>query len=126
LGCQIVAGRQRRRQAQKTNGRLAAWLLGSTLLCSAFPLVAHAQDDETMLGTLVVETEAVAGPQRGIVAKHSGSGAKTDTPLVETPQAVSVVTREQMDAQGAETVAQALRYTPGIHSDPSGYDIRYD
>lgn len=99
------------------------------MLCSAYSFAAFAQDAtraDTVLDPIVVEVEGAAGQGQGIIAKRSRSGAKTDTPLVETPQAVSVVTREQMDAQGAETVAQALRYTPGIHSDPSGYDIRYD
>ncbi len=31
-----------------------------------------------------------------------------------------------MDAQGADSVPQALRYTPGILSEANGYDIRYD
>lgn len=66
------------------------------------------------------------GPDQGIVAKRTLSGSKTDTPLLETPQAISVVTRDQMDAQGVNTVAEALRYTPGVLSDPNGYDIRYD
>src|SRR5690606_41961021 len=46
--------------------------------------------------------------------------------LLETPQVVNVVTRPQMDAQGANSVAQALRYTPGVNAEPNGYDIRYD
>src|SRR5690606_21865081 len=65
------------------------------------------------------------GPDQGIVAKRSLSASKTDTSLRETPQAISVVTRDQMDAQGAGTVAEALRYTPGVLPDPNGYDIRY-
>src|SRR5206468_3628714 len=37
--------------------------------------------------------------------------------LIETPASVSVVTRDQMDDQGAQTVSQALRYTPGVFPD---------
>lgn len=66
------------------------------------------------------------GPDQGVVAKRSRSAAKTNTSLRETPQAVSVVTRDQMDQQGANTVAEALRYTPGVLPDPNGHDIRYD
>ncbi|MEZ2127818.1 MULTISPECIES: TonB-dependent siderophore receptor [unclassified Sinorhizobium] len=54
------------------------------------------------------------------------SASKTDTPLLETPQAVSVVTRAQMTEQGANTVSEALRYTPGVFAESNGYDIRYD
>ncbi|WP_438754212.1 TonB-dependent siderophore receptor [Pararhizobium sp. O133] len=89
---------------------------------------AHAQDaGSTVLETItVVGGENARGPDQGIVAKRSRGASKTDTSIRETPQAVSVVTRDQMDAQGVDTVAQALRYTPGVLSDPSGYDIRYD
>lgn len=65
-------------------------------------------------------------PETGIVATRSKSASKTNTSLRETPQAVSVVTREQMEAQGANTVSEALRYTPGVMAESNGYDIRYD
>ncbi|HEV7247041.1 MAG TPA: TonB-dependent siderophore receptor [Shinella sp.] len=90
---------------------------------------AAAQDaGTTTLQTITVDSgeDNAKGPDRGIVAKRSLSASKTDTSIRETPQAISVVTRDQMDAQGVNTVAEALRYTPGVHPDPNGYDIRYD
>lgn len=82
----------------------------------------------TELQTIVVNGagQNPVGPDDGIVAKRSLGASKTDTTLLETPQAVSIVTREQMDLQGANTVPEALRYTPGVLSDPNGYDVRYD
>ncbi|WP_249730037.1 MULTISPECIES: TonB-dependent siderophore receptor [unclassified Chelatococcus] len=77
------------------------------------------------LDPLIVEGTRL-GSDNGIVALRNRSASKTDTPLIEIPQAVSVVSRKQMDAQGAETVSQALRYTPGVLSESNGYDIRYD
>ncbi|XSG81099.1 MAG: TonB-dependent siderophore receptor [Methyloligella sp. ZOD6] len=70
----------------------------------------------------------VNGPAQaeGFVAESSTSALKTNASILETPQAVSVVTRAQMDAQGANTVPQALRYTPGVLDEPNGYDLRYD
>jgi iron complex outermembrane receptor protein len=53
-------------------------------------------------------------PLRGYVAPATTTGTKTDTPLIEAPQSVGVATRDQMDDQGAGSVAQALRYTPGV------------
>ncbi|TKT74280.1 TonB-dependent siderophore receptor [Aquamicrobium sp. LC103] len=99
------------------------------MICSALGalvLPAQAQDGTTVLDTLVVEGESARGPDGGIVAKRSISASKTDTPVREIPQAISIVTRGQMDAQGANTVAEALRYTPGVLPDPNGYDMRYD
>ena len=61
----------------------------------------------------------------GYVAPVTTTGSKTDTPLIEAPQSVGVVTRDQMDDQGALSVSQALRYTAGVLSEvrPSA---RYD
>lgn len=70
--------------------------------------------------------EAATGPVQGMVAKQSATGTKTGTPLIETPQSISVITKEQIEQQGATTVSEALRYTPGVLIDlrPSNrYDI---
>ncbi|WP_443678759.1 TonB-dependent siderophore receptor [Paraburkholderia unamae] len=75
--------------------------------------------------TVSSNRESPTGPTVGIVAKRSITATKTDTPIVRVPQSVSVVTREQMDQQGATTVDQALRYTPGVYSQDST-DFRFD
>lgn len=62
----------------------------------------------------------------GYVATRSGTGTKTDTPLIETPAAVSVVTQDQIQAQGAQSVSQAVRYTSGVRVEPTGADARFD
>lgn len=59
-------------------------------------------------------------PDDGYVAKRASAGTKTDTPIIETPYSVSVVTREQIQAQQPKTVAQALRYTPGVNTELAG------
>ncbi|WP_193073921.1 TonB-dependent siderophore receptor [Pseudomonas sp. FME51] len=71
------------------------------------------------LGNALGETE-------GYRASHSNVATKTSMPLVETSQSVSVVTRKQMDDQGAQSVSQALRYTPGLMAAPYGATSRYD
>ncbi|PWC28621.1 TonB-dependent siderophore receptor [Teichococcus aestuarii] len=50
----------------------------------------------------------------GYVAPVTTTGSKTDTPLIEAPQSVGVVTRDQVDDQAALSVSQALRYTAGV------------
>jgi iron complex outermembrane receptor protein len=57
---------------------------------------------------------------QGYVATRSASGTKTDTPIIQTPQSISVVTRDQIEAQGAKTVSQALNYTSGVFAEPRG------
>ncbi|ROL82451.1 ferrioxamine B receptor [Pseudomonas protegens] len=66
------------------------------------------------------------GSTDGYNATHSQIATKTSTALLETSQSVSVVTREQLDDQGAQTVAQAMRYTPGVLTNPYGATHRYD
>lgn len=104
-------------------------LLASAALFTA--VLAHpafAQDDSpaTVLAPVVVEGESATGPDNSVVAKRSKSASKTDASLREIPQAVSVVTRKQMDEQGAHTVSEALSYTPGVFPAANGYDVRYD
>ncbi|WP_250513792.1 TonB-dependent siderophore receptor [Caballeronia sp. INDeC2] len=60
------------------------------------------------------------GSADGIVPVSAATATKTDTTLIETPQSVSVVTRDQMTMQGANTVAEALRYTAGVVSEQLG------
>ncbi|MFS7250679.1 TonB-dependent siderophore receptor [Rahnella rivi] len=69
------------------------------------------------------------GPYSAI-AQQSNSATKTDTPLLEVPQSVSVITRERMDRQNVQSVTEALRYVPGVKTetygvDPKGYDWIY-
>lgn len=66
------------------------------------------------------------GSMEGYNATHSQVATKTSMPLVETSQSVSVVTRQQIDDQGSQTVAQAMRYTPGVLTNPYGATHRYD
>lgn len=50
----------------------------------------------------------------GYTVRRSATGSKTDAELVETPQAIHVVTRRQMEDQGVQSLDEALRYTPGV------------
>ncbi|WP_159588355.1 TonB-dependent siderophore receptor [Chelativorans xinjiangense] len=97
-------------------------LSGSAL--SSLPSHALAQQ-ATQLERLEVEagTEGVFD-QEGYVAKKGRLGSKTDTPLIETPQSVSVVTADEIEARGAETLGTALRYTPSVNGELWGGDLR--
>lgn len=62
----------------------------------------------------------------GYVAVASTSSTKTDTPLIETPQSVSVVTLDQMTSRNVQTVNEAIQYTAGVSVNTYGSDNRYD
>ncbi|WP_434134466.1 TonB-dependent siderophore receptor [Pseudomonas luteola] len=66
------------------------------------------------------------GTMEGYNATHSQIATKTSKSILETSQSVSVVTRDQIDDQGSQTVSQALRYTPGVMTNPYGATHRYD
>lgn len=54
----------------------------------------------------------VTGEKDGYLA-ISSAGLKTGTPLLDTPQTVSTVTREQLEDQALQDIGDILRYTPG-------------
>lgn len=62
----------------------------------------------------------------GYVAKHNLSATKTDTPIIETPQSLSVVTSDEIRDRQAETLSQALSYTPGLTSSPTNFNRNAD
>ena len=64
--------------------------------------------------------QGAGGGTVGFVPSRSTSGTKTDTPILEVPQSVSVVTRAELDARGVQTDAEALTYTPGVLAQPFG------
>lgn len=98
----------------------------SVLLCSialAVPAVTFAAD------TIVVTAkppESASAPTEGYTAKTTRGATKTERPLVTTAQSVSVVTRQQMEDQGAMDVNQALNYTAGAFTNFAGAANRYD
>lgn len=50
----------------------------------------------------------------GYVATTTATATKTNTPLMDVPQSISVVTKEQAKDQGSRDLAKALTYVPGI------------
>jgi iron complex outermembrane recepter protein len=76
--------------------------------------------------TITVTGVSATGPVQGFAAKKAASGTKTATDLIETPQAVTVIGRDRLEALNARSVADALRYVAGVtdygsRDDPRGY-----
>lgn len=72
------------------------------------------------------EQETATGPVRGYVAKRSATATKTDTPLLETPQSVTVIGAEQIRDQASPNLQESLRYTAGVRHELYGIDNRGD
>ncbi len=62
------------------------------------------------------------------MATVATSATKSDTPLIETAQSVTVITRNEMDVRGVLNLNQAVRYTAGVTADQRGGAVgtRYD
>ncbi len=85
-------------------------LFASTALLMALPTLALAAGEPAdQLPSILVTGEA-----RGYVARDSVTATRTDTPLLNVPQSITVVTREQLDDQAVYSLGEVLRYIPGV------------
>ncbi|MFV0643597.1 MAG: TonB-dependent siderophore receptor, partial [Sphingomonadaceae bacterium] len=57
---------------------------------------------------------------------ETGIATKTAGLLVEVPQSVSIVTRDEMDLRGVQAMPDALRYVAGVQPQQYGIDSRRD
>ena len=75
----------------------------------------------------VVRDELVEVRGHGRSSVMASSATKMNTPLVETAQSVTVITRDEMDTRGVLTLNQAVRYAAGVTADTRGGEgTRYD
>jgi iron complex outermembrane receptor protein len=111
-------------------------LLATTCLATllgAHPALAQQAGPQTQDGTL--EPITVSGKagrdnsrddDKTVAAKRSAGATKTDTPLIETPRSVSVVTRKELEERGAQDIIEAVRYSAGVSTGAYGFDPRFD
>lgn len=83
-------------------------LLASGALLCVPNLALASETDRDDAGTIIV-----TGKADGYKADNSITATKTDTPLLDVPQSISVVTRERLDDQAQRSMADVLRYVPG-------------
>ncbi|SEN25508.1 iron complex outermembrane recepter protein [Paracoccus alcaliphilus] len=104
-----------------------ALLLGASLIVLAHPALAQDDSGTTVLGVIEITADAARSVALdGYVATNSQVATKSNTPLAESQQSVSVVTNQQIRDQGAANLSQALSYTAGVSSQPFGADPRAD
>lgn len=84
--------------------------LASVLLSQA----AHADDT------------APAAQDEEIVVTGSNAGTKTETPLVELPQPLTIISSDQYLSQGAISISDTVKYAAGVLANPYGRDTRVD
>ncbi|WP_191578832.1 TonB-dependent siderophore receptor [Achromobacter insolitus] len=104
---------------------LAAFAASASVAAQPAPSAAA---DVSTLSPVVVQGSSDASPTSGAdyVATRSRSGTKSDAALIDTPQTINVITRNEMDWRGVTSLAQAVRYTPGVFAQYGDNDVRYD
>ncbi|WP_164158025.1 TonB-dependent receptor, partial [Sandarakinorhabdus rubra] len=89
------------------------------LLSTALLMAGAAQAEDRMAEELMaLDGDAptivvTATRDQGYRAASIGSATRTDTPLLDVPQAVTVLTRQRLDDQALLSVQEALRFVPG-------------
>ena len=106
--------------------RHGAALLSSALLVlplSLLPVNVLAQSaeetpsDTTLTPIVITGGDSALGPDKTIVAKSARTSSKTDTPLLDSPASVSVVTEQELNFSytayygDRRTVMATVRYT---------------
>lgn len=90
------------------------------LSCAVLALAAgklHAQENTIQLEPIILHAnDAATAPVDGYLANTSAGATKTDTPLLLTPQSLSVVTADEIRDRMALTLSDSVKYTPGFTS----------
>src|SRR3546814_4232117 len=80
---------------------------------------AWAADANTADAT-TLDTIQVTAP----IVKDTGTATKTDTPLVEVPQSISIITARDLQDRGLHAVDEAMWYVAGAQGGVYGMDTR--
>jgi len=102
---------------------------GGEYTLRAAPAQSETDAAVTTLAAITVHSprEATAfDPVSGYVAHRSATATRTDTPLNEIPQSISVIGAQQIQDTGTQNLMDATRYTAGVTSDIFGSDNRTD
>ena len=93
-----------------------ALLSASAMFCWTGAAMAQASDDppQTTDDDIVVNAE------------RARSGTKTDTPVIEIPQSISVITAQEFQDRAAVNLQDVIRYSAGATSELNGVDTRGD
>ncbi|MDG5749222.1 TonB-dependent siderophore receptor [Qipengyuania sp. XHP0207] len=89
----------------------AALLFGTAF--AALPTTALADEAQPERDYLPGDI-VVTGKSDGYGNDDGFTAVKTPTPLIDVPQAVTAITRDQIDDQNATSLNEALRFVPGV------------
>lgn len=88
-------------------------LAGTSTISHAQAAPAEANRDDIIIVTATGQSSAI-------------STTKSATPIIESPQSISIISREEINLRASPTIADALAYTAGVQSESWGVDSRVD
>lgn len=94
--------------------RILVTLLCGTALATAARAQAPALPGDTAVTLDQLSVEGLRGNSMGYLTRATRSATKTDTPLLDTPQSVTIVSQEQVRDQNFQNLTDQLRYVPGV------------
>jgi len=100
--------------------RLQVEAAGFAAYSKDISIEANSQNIDVTLAVQNASNTVTVQAESGYVASDSTLATKIDTPLLETPQSISVITRDQLDAQAPQSINEALRYAPGVVPESQG------
>ena len=95
-----------------TGSGLQGRVQGRTLVVESVPAQGASLEEVTVRAS--AWQESATGPIHGYAAHVSATGTKTDTPVLETPQSLSVVGAEELETIKPQSLQDALAYVAGV------------
>ncbi len=90
-------------------------VMGAALAAVLLPLAAHAADADNVVPDMKPASKVeIVGKTENAFKAENASSAKYTEKLLDTAQTVQVIKKELFEQQGAVTLTEALRNTPGV------------
>jgi len=106
------------------------YVLSLTLIGCLAAHVSNADDRESTSAPAPAQESTTEFPKMTVsesesayTQQNSSTATKTDTPLLETPVSIQVITQQLLEDQNALTLDQALVNVPGVRSSYNGYSL---
>jgi len=119
--------------AQSVEEGLSQLLRGTGLVAeksaSGYVVRPQTADDSYQLQPVTIEaapTQSAFAPVPGYFASNASTATKTDLPILQTAQSISVVTAGQIADRKVDRVEDAVAYSAGVRTGSSGLDPRFD
>ena len=92
----------------------ARFALLASVACLPAPALANNAADAEAQRDYLPSNIVVTGARETYVGEDGSTATKTPTPIIDVPQAVTVITADQLEDQGVTSLNDALRFVPGV------------